>query len=561
MTPRAFLVAALLCSTISAHAATVQVIEYYNSSQDHYFITSVPAEIQALDSGTQVGWKRTGRSFEAYPAATGNASPVCRFYIPPAQGDSHFYSASPTECQQTAAKYPAFVEESTAVMYVDLPDPTSGACPAGDIPLYRVFDNRTDTNHRYMIDANLRAQMIAQGWVAEGYGPDQVIMCVPSTTPPSSIAPSCVGTNANVPVPGAPHGMYVWNPNHLPAFQQALANDVIGKDPTLCGASIVINWADVAPANGVYNWDAVYAAAKPYTDAALTVNLLFAEITETAQGQVTPHWVTDSVASGGLGVPTVTCPGLPPIPVAFNPAYEAAWSAFIAAAIQEFSFKNSTLARSVGYMRFATGMGAEAIPPTNVNVEPCKSMWTAAGFSYDTWNAHAVRIINATAAQPTDKQIIVSLANVPGGPAGSNVYAASDLAAAAAVAKHIGLSFESLGKSNVAAPHTTPALCDVKADATNSDFHWCQAYQTYAKQVPLAAQTITATFQANPAVIDIGNVLQYAIKNNIQILELYPYEWTQANSPGSPNFDPAKQAEYQQSLKAAAQVLGATNGR
>jgi hypothetical protein len=172
-----------------------------------------------------------------------------------------------------------------------------------------------------------------------------------------------------------------------------------------------------------------------------------------------------------------------------------------------------------------------------------------------------VRIINATGAQPTDKQIIVSLAYVPGGPATSNVYAAPDLAAAAAVAKLMGLSNEGLGKSNVAAPHTTPGLCDVKANATNSDLHWCHAFQTYARQVPLAAQTITATYQTSYGVIDISNILVYAIKNNIQILELYPYEWTQANSPGSPNFDPAKQAEYQQSLKAAAQVLGAINGR
>src|SRR4029453_5389681 len=131
MNPR-LLVVALLCP-FAAHAATVQVIEYYNSSQDHYFVSSLAPDIQALDTGKFQGWKRTGRTFEAYDMPTGNASPVCRFYIPPAQGDSHFYSASPTECQQTAAKFPTFVEESTAVMYVDLPDTTTGACPAGDI--------------------------------------------------------------------------------------------------------------------------------------------------------------------------------------------------------------------------------------------------------------------------------------------------------------------------------------------------------------------------------------------------------------------------------------------
>ena len=112
-----------------ASAAPVDVIEYYNASQDHYFISSLQADIDALDTGKFAGWVRTGSSFKAYSAATGNASPVCRFYIPPAQGDSHFYSASPVECAQTASKFPSFIEESTSVMYMDLPDIANGDVP------------------------------------------------------------------------------------------------------------------------------------------------------------------------------------------------------------------------------------------------------------------------------------------------------------------------------------------------------------------------------------------------------------------------------------------------
>lgn len=167
----------------AAGSATVDVIEYYNASQDHYFMSSLQADIDALDSGQLKGWARTGRFFEAYPQATTGASPVCRFYMPPAQGDSHFYSASPTECTQTRIKFPKFIEESSAVMYIELPDTTTGACPAGDVAVYRVWDNRVDSNHRYTTDPAVRAQMLAKGWVAEGYGPDQVIMCSPLRTP------------------------------------------------------------------------------------------------------------------------------------------------------------------------------------------------------------------------------------------------------------------------------------------------------------------------------------------------------------------------------------------
>ena len=146
-------------------------------------MSSLQADITALDTGQFKGWSRTGFTFKAYPQATGNANPVCRFYILPAQGDSHFYSASPTECAQTHAKFPAFVEESTNVMYIDLPDTTSGGCPAGDGPVYRVWDQRADSNHRYTTDPAIRAQMVAKGWIAEGYGPDQVIMCSPVPVP------------------------------------------------------------------------------------------------------------------------------------------------------------------------------------------------------------------------------------------------------------------------------------------------------------------------------------------------------------------------------------------
>ena len=157
---------------------------------------------------------------------------------------------------------------------------------------------------------------------------------------------------------------------------------------------------------------------------------------------------------------------------------------------------------------------------------------------------------------PTDKQIVASLPYVAGGP---NVYDVANMGAAAAVAKHVGLSFESLGVANVATPSSTPAPCNPQAQIVN--LHWCQAYTTYAGQVPLAAQPITATANTAQETMDIGKLLQYALANRIQILELYPEEWLQASSPTSPGFVPAKQAEYQQALSAAALVLGATNGR
>jgi hypothetical protein len=382
-------------------------------------------------------------------------------------------------------------------------------------------------------------------------------MCAPPASPSAFVPPPCKGNNPKVAVPGGPHGMYVWNPNHRSAaYQSALANDVIGKDPTLCGASLVIYWSDVEATKGVFDWSSVTAAAKPYTDAGLTVNLLFSDVTEGLVNTVTPAWVTDPVSKGGAGVPTVSCAGQPSIPVYFNAGYEAAWGAFIAAAVHQFSFSNSALAASVGYMRFATAGGAEALPPPGYNDgAACEALWTAAGFSYNVWNTHEANIINAMGSQPTDKQIMVSLPFISGGP---DVYAVANLGAAVAAARHVGFSFENLGVSNVAVPGSTPGPCNPLAQIVN--LHWCQAYTTYAGRVPLAQQPITATTSTSVATMDIGNLLQYALANKIQIFELYPEEWLQADSPTSPGFVAANQAKYRSALDAASLVLGATNG-
>jgi hypothetical protein len=158
-------------------SATVNVIEFYNATLDHYFMSALTPDIDALDSGALPGWRRTGNTFKAYAAMQTGASPVCRFYLPVTVGDSHFYSASPSECADVQRKFPSFVLESSAVMYLALPNATTGACDAGTVPVYRVWNNRIDSNHRYTTDIAVRDAMVAAGGIAEGYGPNAVIMC------------------------------------------------------------------------------------------------------------------------------------------------------------------------------------------------------------------------------------------------------------------------------------------------------------------------------------------------------------------------------------------------
>jgi hypothetical protein len=205
--------AAMACAATSARAETV--VEYYHPALDHYFITPLPNEIDRLDSGQIGGWNRTGFVFEGFasPAAAGNlaVNPVCRFYIPPIHGDSHFFSASPAECANVRAKvrtdpnFSGYDEETSAEFYIALPNTATGACPTGTVPVYRLWNQRADSNHRYTTDAATRAAMVARGYKPEGFGPDGVAMCTTHAavsdsrvriTGASPFAPGCDGVTA-----------------------------------------------------------------------------------------------------------------------------------------------------------------------------------------------------------------------------------------------------------------------------------------------------------------------------------------------------------------------------
>ncbi len=165
-------------ATFSVVQAPSTVVEYYHAGFDHYFITWLPNEIAILDAGTQSkGWTRTGSSFKTSATPLAGTSPVCRYYIPPELGNSHFFGRGTVECDATGAKNPSFVLEDPAFMQMFLP--VLGACPPNTTQIYRVFSNRPDANHRYMTDKDVRAAMVAKGWLAEGDGPDLVVMCSP----------------------------------------------------------------------------------------------------------------------------------------------------------------------------------------------------------------------------------------------------------------------------------------------------------------------------------------------------------------------------------------------
>jgi hypothetical protein len=179
-------------ASLSIPPVPVTVIEYFNAARNHYFISSLQPDIDALDTQRIPGWTRTGQSFGAYATAESGgpgAQPVCRWYIPPQNGDSHFFSASVAECfailqlKLSNALYAGYVEETPQAFFIGLPDLATGACPLATVPVYRLWNQRVDSNHRYTTDPATKALMIALGYAPEGYGTDAVAMCAPARGP------------------------------------------------------------------------------------------------------------------------------------------------------------------------------------------------------------------------------------------------------------------------------------------------------------------------------------------------------------------------------------------
>ena len=160
----------------------LQVVEYYNAALDDFFLTALPEEMNTLDTGQIPGWQRTGYKLPTWTGPAADAfiipdlAPVCRVWL----GASHFYSVS--GCAD-ALVVPGSVLETGSAFYATLPDVQTGACPSGQVAVFRLWNPR-GTSHRYTTQIAVRDDMLRRGFVPEGYGPVGVAMCVPASPAP-----------------------------------------------------------------------------------------------------------------------------------------------------------------------------------------------------------------------------------------------------------------------------------------------------------------------------------------------------------------------------------------
>lgn len=182
-----YLAAALAALPLFAAAAPAdtEVVEFYNTTTNHYFITATAADAMFIEAGNAgPGWVRTGRTFSAWlddAKAAGGSATVYRFYS--AGANSHFYTAREDEIEllkrleaderraaaSTGARVLGWQLEGKAF---DIQVPVNGACPMGTTAIQRLYNNGVSSgegsNHRYVDAGGLAALMTDRAWIAEG---------------------------------------------------------------------------------------------------------------------------------------------------------------------------------------------------------------------------------------------------------------------------------------------------------------------------------------------------------------------------------------------------------
>ncbi|MBX3714571.1 MAG: hypothetical protein KF738_01095 [Burkholderiales bacterium] len=159
---------------ISAGPNGTTVVEFHNEILDHYFIAASGFEVEQILSGAAgPGWRRTGQSFNAFSRipfdSVTRVAPVCRFYGVPAGGpNSHFFTASPDECEAVKRAGGWYYE---GIGFFAEPQGPDGRCPAGYLQVRRAYNQgwpRNDSNHRFTTSDSTWREMARHGWALEG---------------------------------------------------------------------------------------------------------------------------------------------------------------------------------------------------------------------------------------------------------------------------------------------------------------------------------------------------------------------------------------------------------
>src|SRR5450631_611788 len=164
--------------------AAMIAVEFHCRSADRYLMTADATAIAALDTGCIPGWMRTGEMLNVFAATAHIDSTHADMCSTSGHGRGNVSTQIDTRsfaCGATAGRLPnIWPQGSGDAPAAALPNGSDGSCGAGTVPVYGLFDNRPDLNHRYTASLATRDELRAIGWSAEGLGPLGVAMCAPA---------------------------------------------------------------------------------------------------------------------------------------------------------------------------------------------------------------------------------------------------------------------------------------------------------------------------------------------------------------------------------------------
>lgn len=209
-------------------------------------------------------------------------------------------------------------------------------------------------------------------------------------------------------------GIYVFNGNNAATFSD---------NPAIAGTYLGFYWAQIETAKGVYNWDIIDAAMKPWVDAGKHVILRISVAGQRKwqppnSGHGTPQWVYDG------GVKSVTETDSSVLPQYWNPLFVQHLSDFIAAFAARYDGNANITAIEIG-----VGVGGETKADTMNNGKARMKQWKAIGYTDKVWLATIQKIVDAyKAAFKTTPLAIMPDASFIGGSKGFNEQLVIDLA-------------------------------------------------------------------------------------------------------------------------------------
>lgn len=160
---------------------TMPVVEFVNPLLRQYVLATQAEEINALDSGKVPGWVRSGEQFNAFRSGYVSMSTfdVCRWYARTPVASTHWYFFTNYKCGliEFSMYHESLVEmvQEDAAAFAGAYVSSEGWCVYGSRPLYALWDGVI--GHRYTPSIAIRNEMVAQGWISEGWGPHGAIAC------------------------------------------------------------------------------------------------------------------------------------------------------------------------------------------------------------------------------------------------------------------------------------------------------------------------------------------------------------------------------------------------